>query len=203
MIFSAANNSRYVRVCFCFRWDDGRRRCQTKGTWGNVKRCTLFILVFTINHANDIHRMTTPWSIGATRCTTSTKDWNKRSAKKSFYYANKRNKYFEYVWSWFYFSFFLLPSFLLLLRTVFAQSIGICNELSSLLHAYACTLYISISVYFVYTNYPIRKKTESLNDPPGLIHLRLYIFCASYIVFHRQSLSSFFTSVSTTLSVWV
>lgn len=40
--------------------------------------------------------------------------------------------------------------------------------------------YLCMSVYFVYTNYPIRKKTESLNDPSGLIHLRLHIFCALF-----------------------
>lgn len=142
--FSASNNSRDVRVCFCFRWDDGRRR-QTRRAWSNVKRCTIFILDFTINHANDIHRMTTPSSTGITLCAECTeKDWNERGTKKSFHYANKRNKYFEYVWSWFYFSFFVFLLFVVA-ALVFAQSTYRCCSLCvacMLMHGGYVCLYV-------------------------------------------------------------
>lgn len=118
------NNSRDVGVCFCFRWDEGR---QPKGTRSNVKRCTLFILVFTIKHANDIHRMTTPWSsriyiihytiyntvIAGKLSGHTYGDREVEGLRQTKKKTNKRNKYFEYVRSWFYFSFsfFILTVF--------------------------------------------------------------------------------------------
>lgn len=82
---------------------------------------------------------------------------------------------------------------------------GVCTKYVQMLfvvcsmHAYAWRL--RMSVCFVYTNYPIREKTESLNDPSGLIHLRLHIFCAIYLYCFSSSVVSSFSMSSSPLSV--